>query len=238
MFRRNDENAELFDDQQEMETKKLMADTQTKPAATNDSEANAGSGSSSFSGARNTSNPAVSGSGYRPTSPDAPARNRTPEMRAPAQPAQPTKPVQPAASANTNSPTPLQAAPAATPSNKSAGNRILTVGPDILLKGEIATCDRLVIEGAVDASLNDVHTIEIAEAGSFKGTADVEEAEISGMVDGDMTVRGRLVIMATGKVRGNISYGEIEIRQGGELTGKISTYDESKAAAKNAKKAA
>jgi cytoskeletal protein CcmA (bactofilin family) len=104
-----------------------------------------------------------------------------------------------------------------------AGKRVLTVGNDILLKGEIATCDRLVIEGKVDATLNDVHTVEIAETGSFKGAAHIEDAEISGLFEGDLVVRNRLVIYATGKVRGKITYGEIEIERGGELTGEIKT---------------
>lgn len=110
----------------------------------------------------------------------------------------------------------------ASAANKS-GKRVLTVGNDILLKGEIATCDRLVIEGKVDATLNDVHTVEIAETGSFKGAAHIEDAEISGLFEGDLIVRNRLVIYATGKVRGKITYGEIEIERGGELTGEIKT---------------
>ena len=108
--------------------------------------------------------------------------------------------------------------------NSASGKkRILTVGNDILLKGEIATCDRLVIEGAVDAKLNDVHTVEIAETGSFKGSAQIEDAEISGLFEGDLVVRNRLIIYSTGKVRGKITYGEIEIERGGELTGEIKT---------------
>lgn len=102
-----------------------------------------------------------------------------------------------------------------------SGKRVLTVGNDILLKGEIATCDRLVIDGQVDATLNDVHTVEISECGSFKGSAQIEDAEIRGLFEGDLTVRGRLVIYSTGKVRGKISYGEIEIERGGEFTGEI-----------------
>jgi cytoskeletal protein CcmA (bactofilin family) len=113
--------------------------------------------------------------------------------------------------------------------------RILTVGAEINLKGEIATCDRLVIEGMVDASLKDVHTVEISEAGSFKGTAAVEDAEISGLFEGDLMVRNRLTIYSTGKVRGKISYGEIEIERGGELTGEIRLGG---AEAKSEKKAA
>ena len=116
-----------------------------------------------------------------------------------------------------------------------AGKRNLTVGNDILLKGEIATCDRLVIEGSVDATLKEVHTVEIAESGSFKGAAEIEDAEISGLFEGDLIVRNRLTIYATGKVRGKISYGEIEIERGGQIAGEITLggagrSDKSKAA--------
>lgn len=139
---------------------------------------------------------------------------------------------QPAAAPSSYRPAPAPAARPAgfspSPAGSTAANsdekskkRILTVGNDILLKGEIATCDRLVIEGAVDAKLNDVHTVEIAETGSFKGSAAIEDAEISGLFEGDLVVRNRLIIYSTGKVRGKITYGEIEIERGGELTGEI-----------------
>lgn len=111
------------------------------------------------------------------------------------------------------------AAPAAVGGKSS--KRILTVGNDIMLNGEIASCDRIVIEGRVDANLKEVHTVEIAESGSFKGKAEIEDAEISGVFDGELVVRNRLTIYSTGKVRGKIAYGEIEIERGGEITGEI-----------------
>lgn len=145
------------------------------------------------------------------------------------QPAASTYRPAPAPTATPSRPAPIganvrsAAAPvAATPGQaEEKKRRVLTVGNDILLKGEIATCDRLVIEGAVDAKLKEVHTVEIAENGSFKGSAEIEDAEISGLFEGDLVVRNRLVIYSTGKVRGKISYGEIEIERGGELTGEI-----------------
>ena len=123
------------------------------------------------------------------------------------------------------------------PKASNGSRRVLTVGHDILLKGEIATCDRLVIEGAVDATLNEVHTVEIAESGSFKGAAEIEDAEISGVFEGDLIVRNRLVIYSTGKVNGKITYGEIEIERGGELRGEIKTIDSAGSTAKTASKA-
>lgn len=112
-------------------------------------------------------------------------------------------------------------------SSHSPKGRVLTVGNDILLKGEIATCDRLVIEGKVEATLNDVHTVDLAECGSFKGSANVVEAFISGLFEGDLVVTGRLVINSSGKVRGNVTYGEVEIERGGELSGQIKTASDS-----------
>ena len=130
-------------------------------------------------------------------------------------------------------PSPSPASGASADKGGKTNRRILTVGNDILLKGEIATCDRLVIEGKVDATLKDVHTVEIAEHGSFKGTAEIEDAEISGLFEGDLVVRNRLVIYSSGQVRGKITYGEIEIERGGELTGEIKTVSSASKGAGN-----
>jgi cytoskeletal protein CcmA (bactofilin family) len=111
----------------------------------------------------------------------------------------------------------------ATPTQGRSNRRVLTLGPEIAVKGEVSKCDRLVIEGNMDATVTDVDTIELNESGTFKGSAKVEYAEISGLFEGDLMVKNRLVIYSTGKVRGKITYGEIEIERGGELTGEIKT---------------
>lgn len=120
--------------------------------------------------------------------------------------------------------------------NIKDSKRVLTVGNDILLKGEITTCDRLVIEGKVDATVTEVHTLELAEAGTFKGNAQVEYAEISGAFEGELNVKSRLVIYSSGKVSGKITYGEIEIERGGELTGEIKTNQQASSASSSSRK--
>ena len=100
--------------------------------------------------------------------------------------------------------------------------KLLTVGPDINLSGEITACDRLVVEGSVQVTLNRTRAIEIAETGRFtNGKAEVEEAEIAGVYEGALTVRRRLLIRSTGRVSGNVRYGELEIERGGRLAGSI-----------------
>ena len=110
--------------------------------------------------------------------------------------------------------------PAATAPVKEGGSK-LTVGPNIKLKGvEITDCDTLVVEGLVEATM-DSRVIQIAEQGEFKGSAEIDIAEIRGVFDGNLTVREKLVIHSTGKVTGKIRYGKIVIEEGGQLSGEI-----------------
>lgn len=97
----------------------------------------------------------------------------------------------------------------------------LIVGREIVLSGQITSCDRLVVEGKVEASLTDSHAIEIADIGFFKGTAEIDSAEIAGRFEGTITVRDRLFIRSTGQVQGKIRYGQIEIEPGGVISGDV-----------------
>ncbi|EJM97909.1 polymer-forming cytoskeletal protein [Herbaspirillum sp. YR522] len=108
------------------------------------------------------------------------------------------------------------AAPAST---EESGSK-LTVGPNIKVKGEIEDCDTLVVEGRVQATIN-CRVVQIAERGAFKGSAEIDLAEIRGEFDGDLTVRQKLVIYSSGKVTGKIRYGKLVIEEGGQLAGDL-----------------
>ncbi len=98
-------------------------------------------------------------------------------------------------------------------------SRCLSVGRGITLSGEVNSCDKLLIEGSVDAKLTNCRAIEIAESGLFKGSTSIDEAEIRGRFEGDLIIRNRLLIKATGRVSGTIRYGQIEC--GGQIFGDI-----------------
>ena len=94
--------------------------------------------------------------------------------------------------------------PAAQSRRNDGEVRKLTVGREITLSGEITSCDKLIIEGSVEANLNNCRDVEIAESGLFKGTASIEDAEIQGRFEGNLVVRKRLLIKASGRVSGTI----------------------------------
>ena len=123
-------------------------------------------------------------------------------------------------SAASAQPVPPAEAPKPSSASDSSGSK-LTVGPNIKLKGvEITDCDTLVVEGTVEATM-DSRVIQIAEHGAFKGSAEIDIAEVRGVFDGNLTVRQKLVIFSTGKVTGKIRYGKIVIEEGGQLSGEI-----------------
>src|SRR5229473_119628 len=88
------------------------------------------------------------------------------------------------------------ATPAVPVKEPSEGKRLI-VGRDISLTGEITACDVLVVEGK----------------------AEIDSAEIAGRYEGELAVRDRLYVRATGKVVGSVRYGRLEIECGGEIVG-------------------
>ena len=135
----------------------------------------------------------------------------------------------PSANLRQTAPQPIVSTTSSTPPTPTAntvtdtkeGGSKLTVGPNIKLKGvEITDCDTLVVEGLVEATM-DSRVMQIAEQGAFKGSAEIDVAEIRGEFNGNLTVRQKLVIYSTGKVTGTIRYGKLVIEEGGQLAGEI-----------------
>jgi cytoskeletal protein CcmA (bactofilin family) len=145
-----------------------------------------------------------------------------------------TRPPLPRNAAEDNLPPVASASSAglAAPATAGEGGKRLIVGQGIKLKGEISACDRLIVEGHVEVTLNDTRTVEIKPSGRFIGSCEVEQAEISGVYEGNLTVRGRLSVHASGMVTGNIHYGEIELERGGRIAGELKVREGGAAGAK------
>ncbi len=114
------------------------------------------------------------------------------------------------------------AAPAAASVERDqSSDRTLTIGAGITMSGEIESCDQLVVEGTIEASLKGAHILDVTETGTFYGTVEIDEAVIAGRFEGDLTVNGRLVIRQSGTITGTIAYRELEVEAGAVLEGKM-----------------
>ena len=115
---------------------------------------------------------------------------------------------------------------AATPARLVAGadseGKTLTIPRGISYSGRIGSCERLMVEGAVETELDGCRVLMVAASGVFRGSADVDRADISGTVEGSLTVREILTVRASGRVLGGaISFGEIEVERGATLVGTL-----------------
>ena len=104
--------------------------------------------------------------------------------------------------------------------------KTLVVAREIVLSGKIKACDRLVVEGQVEATMKDCREIEIAETGTFKGKVEFDRADISGVFEGELTAREYLVVRATGRITGKVKFGELEIERGGQIIGEVQVFGE------------
>jgi cytoskeletal protein CcmA (bactofilin family) len=120
---------------------------------------------------------------------------------------------------------PRPPAPAARPER-----RTLVVGRGISLSGTITDCERLVVEGTVEAALHNGSELTIASGGTFKGEIELDEADVTGVFDGAMTVRVALVVRATGRVLGNVRTRRLTVEEGGQISGRIEMISEPLAA--------
>jgi cytoskeletal protein CcmA (bactofilin family) len=129
---------------------------------------------------------------------------------------------------NEERPMPVQApaAPMSSPAASDQDGKKLIVGKQIVLSGEIKACEKLIVEGRVEAALTDCHSISILPDGLFKGSASIDIADISGHFDGDLIVRQRLILRSTGHIAGNVRYGQVEIERGGIIAGDMRPISE------------
>lgn len=134
---------------------------------------------------------------------------------------------------------PTYGAPASSASSSvsmdTSAGRKLYIGQGITLSGEIEACDHLVVEGTVEAALKGASVLEIAEAGSYLGTVEIDEATIAGRFEGDLTVRGRLTIKSTGSINGAVAYKELAVEAGATIDGKVTPLDVKNAAGSSRK---
>ena len=114
------------------------------------------------------------------------------------------------------------------PMVRGGDHRRLVVGRDIRLKGEITSCETLIIEGHVEITLPDANNIEITATGCFKGTAEISKADISGEFEGTLTARDQLIIRSSGRVSGKVRYGKIVIEGGGQVSGDMKSISDDK----------
>jgi len=125
---------------------------------------------------------------------------------------------------------PVPAAPLGT-SPALVREKCLLIGKGVKLKGEVPACDKVLVEGEAELQVRNARTLQVAPSGVFRGRAEVVEADIAGVFEGELIARERLSVQGSGRMSGRISYGQITIAAGGRVSGEISGLPPAGAAA-------
>lgn len=110
----------------------------------------------------------------------------------------------------------------ATPSTTRA-----TIGSSVCVKGEISGQEDILIEGAVEGSINlRENSVTVAQTGKVKANVFGVTVNIQGDVAGDVTASEKVTVFATGKVLGNVTAPIISIQEGAKIKGLLNTEGE------------
>lgn len=99
-------------------------------------------------------------------------------------------------------------------------SRVLVIGADTSLKGEVRNGGRIEIYGYVEGEVSGDLLI-VQPGGRCYGTVKVESADVHGTLQGEVFVRQLITIRTGGSVTGNVQYGRLAMEMGGNLSAEV-----------------
>ena len=100
----------------------------------------------------------------------------------------------------------------------------LIIGEGATIKGEIKEENEITIQGNVDGDI-ECKDLIVGKTGSVKGKIKADTLYVEGSIEGEINVRELLKLMSSSYVSGKISYGSVQINEGGKLIGELEFKD-------------
>jgi cytoskeletal protein CcmA (bactofilin family) len=110
-------------------------------------------------------------------------------------------------------------------SEKNAARIDTLIGRSARIQGNVEFSGGLHIDGQVSGNVRVVPggtaSVSVSEHGVIEGSVEAPHVVLNGTVNGDIVASERVVLGAKARVRGNVSYGVIEMALGAEITGRL-----------------
>lgn len=104
-------------------------------------------------------------------------------------------------------------------SNAEELNNLNIIGSGTKFKGNIESSGDIRIDGAIDGVLDTKGKLVIGKSGLAEGEISCKNAEISGKIEGKISVEELLTLKASSKLYGDISTAKLAIEPGAIFTG-------------------
>jgi cytoskeletal protein CcmA (bactofilin family) len=102
---------------------------------------------------------------------------------------------------------------------KHDSNPETVVSSSMRIEGELKASGNINIDGIVTGKVHTSQDLIIGPNAQIDADIMANNATIAGIIKGNVTVRGLLLITETGKIIGNISCGALGIREGAYFSG-------------------
>jgi len=99
-------------------------------------------------------------------------------------------------------------------------NSSLMIGEGVTITGIIKANNKVTIQGTIDGDI-ECNSVTINKSGNVKGKIKTDTMTVEGKAEGEMNVSTVLNIKSEGHVNGKVFYGEIQIDEGGKISGEI-----------------
>ena len=103
-------------------------------------------------------------------------------------------------------------------------NSSLMIGEGVIITGTIKANSKVTIQGTVDGDI-ECNSIVITKSGNVKGKIKTDTITVEGKAEGEINAEDVLNIKTMGHVSGKVFYGEIQIEEGGKISGEINYQD-------------
>ena len=113
--------------------------------------------------------------------------------------------------------------PSVVPAKMATGARHTTfsvLGSDVVITGHVSASVDLHVDGKIDGDLKCANLVQ-GEASEIKGAVIADTAKIAGLLDGSIEAK-TLIVHATARITGDVTYETITIENGGKVEGKLS----------------
>lgn len=99
-------------------------------------------------------------------------------------------------------------------------DKSIFIGAGVVFKGSIHAPNQAIISGTVEGELV-ARDVLIGASGVVSGTTDADFIDVKGELNQAVTSKKVLIVRTTGKVTGDVTYGELEIERGGKIKGNM-----------------
>ena len=100
----------------------------------------------------------------------------------------------------------------------------LIIGEGATIKGEIKEENEIIIQGNVDGDI-ECKDLIVGKTGSVKGKIKADTLYVEGSIEGEINVRELLKLMSSSHISGKITYGSLQINEGGKIVGELEFKD-------------